>query len=139
MQLKTKETDNRKVLVWSSYFKHKSTKKSPEDDKQERLILSANQQTKSPGDDKQEKLLVENDFASDPCDNVILKSFYRTKTANNKVVVRSSYFQYKSVNKNDQVNERGRLLSLFKMILQKIIASPCKERPAQLKLFKDFR
>ncbi|XP_057997009.1 uncharacterized protein LOC110644676 isoform X2 [Hevea brasiliensis] len=81
-------------------------------------------------------------FAKDyppPCPCSFSLSVLMTKTANNKVVVRSSYFQYKSVNKNDQVNERGRLLSLFKMILQKIIASPCKERPAQLKLFKDFR
>ncbi|XP_057992784.1 exonuclease 1 [Hevea brasiliensis] len=82
-----KRTENKKVIVQSSYFNHKSKNKSDEDD-------------------KQEKLLVKDDVASDPFDSVILKSTYKTRAAKNKVVVRSSYFQHKSVNKNDQVNEQ---------------------------------
>ncbi|KAF2314633.1 hypothetical protein GH714_028105 [Hevea brasiliensis] len=49
-----KRTENKKVIVQSSYFNHKSKNKSDEDD-------------------KQEKLLVKDDVASDPFDSVILK------------------------------------------------------------------
>ncbi|OAY25032.1 hypothetical protein MANES_17G062800v8 [Manihot esculenta] len=84
-------TENKKVIVRSSYFNQKSTNKSAEDD-------------------NQEKLLVKNDVSYDPCDNVMLKSSYKTKTANNKIVIRSSYFQCKPVNKNRQANEQRRVL-----------------------------
>lgn len=81
-------TDNKKVIVRSSYFQHKSVNKNGQDNKQERQIKDR--------------------VASDMCEDTILETAHDTRTVNENVSVRSSYFQHKSVSKNDQENKQER-------------------------------
>eukprot|EP00257_Ricinus_communis_P018063 XP_015576661.1 exonuclease 1 [Ricinus communis] len=85
-----RKAENKKVIVQSSYFEPTPINKFDEDN-------------------EKEKLLVKN-APTDPCDGSILKSAYKIRTADNKITIRSSYFQHNSVNKNDKKNEHERLL-----------------------------
>ncbi|XP_065878620.1 exonuclease 1 isoform X2 [Euphorbia lathyris] len=85
-----RSTQNKKVVSGNAYLKHQSVKNIDEDS-------------------EQENLLVKDDVASDTS-NFILRSSYKTRIENNKVVVRSSYFQCKSSNNNHQENLQERPL-----------------------------
>ncbi|KDP21174.1 hypothetical protein JCGZ_21645 [Jatropha curcas] len=84
------KTENKKVIVRSSYFKHSMGKNDE--------------------DNKQEKVFGTDDIAGDPRNNNLLGSSYKTRTADGKVIVRSSYFPCKSVIKNSNENEQERLV-----------------------------
>uniref|UniRef100_A0A5B7CBH9 Exonuclease 1 n=1 Tax=Davidia involucrata TaxID=16924 RepID=A0A5B7CBH9_DAVIN len=92
-------TENIKVTVRSSYFQHKSVKENDLEN-------------------KNEKLLVKDDVATDTCENTIPERACKSasdagdgkiRIQNKKVIVRSSYFQHKSVKENDHDKENGKL------------------------------
>ncbi|KAL5772087.1 hypothetical protein ACOSQ2_012011 [Xanthoceras sorbifolium] len=82
--------DNRKVIVRSSYFQAKQVNKSDQENKQENLVVK--------DDDA-----VQKEYRSK---NLADAAEGKTGKANRKVIIRSSYFQPKQVNKNDKENKQ---------------------------------
>ncbi|KAI9385546.1 hypothetical protein POPTR_011G077001v4 [Populus trichocarpa] len=83
-------TENKRVIVRSRFFKHKSMNKNGQDN-------------------KQEMIRVKDDVASDTFEDSILEGS-ENRTGNREITIRSSFFQHKSVNENDQGNKQEKLL-----------------------------
>lgn len=84
-------TENKRVIVRSRFFQHKSTNKNGQDN-------------------KQEMIRVKEDVASDTFEDSILEGSENRRTGNREINIRSSFFQHKSVNENDQGNKQEKLL-----------------------------
>ncbi|XP_061983415.1 exonuclease 1 isoform X1 [Populus nigra] len=84
-------TENKRVIVRSRFFQHKSTNKNGQDN-------------------KQEMIRVKEDVASDTFEDSILEGSENRRTGNREITTRSSFFQQKSVNENDQGNKQEKLL-----------------------------
>lgn len=83
-------TENKRVIVRSRFFQHKSMNKNGQDN-------------------KQEMIRVKDDVASDTFEDSILEGS-ENRTGNREITIRSSFFQHKSVNENDQGNKQEKLL-----------------------------
>jgi exonuclease-1 len=83
-------TENKRVIVRSRFFQHKSMNKNGQDN-------------------KQELIRVKDDVASDTFEDSILEGS-ENRTGNREITIRSSFFQHKSVNENDQGNKQEKLL-----------------------------
>uniref|UniRef100_A0A6N2KFC9 Exonuclease 1 n=1 Tax=Salix viminalis TaxID=40686 RepID=A0A6N2KFC9_SALVM len=84
-------TENKRVIVRSRFFQHKSKNKNDQDNKQEMLRVKDND-------------------ASDTNEDSILEESESRRTGNRELTTRSSFFQHKSVNENDQVNKQEKLV-----------------------------
>jgi exonuclease-1 len=83
-------TENKRVIVRSRFFQHKSMNKNGQDN-------------------KHEMIRVKDDVASDTFEDSILEGS-ENRTGNREITIRSSFFQHKSVNENDQGNKQEKLL-----------------------------
>lgn len=83
-------TENKRVIVRSRFFQHKSMNKNGQDN-------------------KHEMIRVKDDVASDTFEDSILEGS-ENRTRNREITIRSSFFQHKSVNENDQGNKQEKLL-----------------------------
>ncbi|KAJ6770050.1 EXONUCLEASE 1 [Salix purpurea] len=84
-------TENKRVIVRSRFFQHKSKNKNDQDNKQEMLRVKDND-------------------ASDTNEDSILEESESRRTGNRELTTRSSFFQHKSVNENDQGNKQEKLV-----------------------------
>ncbi|XP_011045338.1 PREDICTED: exonuclease 1 [Populus euphratica] len=84
-------TENKRVIVRSRFFQHKSMNKNGQDN-------------------KQEMIRVKDDVASDTFEDSILEGSEHGRTGDREITIRSSFFQHKSVNENDQGNKQEKLL-----------------------------
>ncbi|KAF9672507.1 hypothetical protein SADUNF_Sadunf11G0049500 [Salix dunnii] len=84
-------TENKRVIVRSRFFQHKSKNKNDQDNKQEMLRVKEN-------------------VASDINEDSILEESESRRTGNSEFAIRSSFFQHKLVNENDQGNKQEKLV-----------------------------
>ncbi|CAK7350324.1 unnamed protein product [Dovyalis caffra] len=136
-------TENKRVIVRSRFFQHKSMNKNDQDNKQEMLsvkdavasdmcadsVLEGSDNTRTGNreitirtpffqhksvnendqDNKQDMLSVKDAVASDMCEDSVLEGSDNKRTGNRGITLRSSFFQHKSVDENDQDNKQERL------------------------------